>query len=170
MLYKRKNIRVNLLYATVVLLAVFLYGSPHINISIKSASPFIFLPLIVAFSTFFEIWQSVAAGLLLGSVADSVSSKGFCANTIVLFCFAVFVCLGTKSLFNKNIKAVVAVCFSLSVIYFLLFWLFFLCGAMTFRENGEYLLLYAFPSALYSTVFVIPLFYLFRYFETLKNK
>ena len=145
-------------------------GNDIVDISIKNATPLLALPLLCGFSIFSSVEAAVVAGLLSGIMLDSVSMNTFCFNAIVFLILGVFVSLASNTLFNKNLKAAAALSLIISSAYFVLYWLCFAAVGTGIRNSLIYLLQYGLPSAVYSSVFIFPFYFIFRYFDKIKNK
>lgn len=141
-----------------------------IDISIKNATPLVLLPLVTAFSIFNSAGKSAFAGFIVGACLDSVQTGAYCFNTITFLIIAVLVYLISNNLFNKNIQSAVAVSLIMSALYFVLKWALFFTAGHSAQDSLTYLLGYAFPSAVYSAVFILPLYYLYRFFDRLANE
>lgn len=148
--------------------AIIFYGG-GIDISIGHAYPFIILALLVAFSVFAKVSHAAVAGLISGAFIDSVSTGSYCFNSIALLLLAVGACLLSANVFNKNLKAVFALCFLSAVVYYLFYWLVFIAFSVKGNENIEYLLRYALPSALYTSFFAIPFYLIYKHWNKIKN-
>lgn len=161
-----------LFFANVIIFAavIFCDTSQIIDLSIKTASPMILIPLLCSFAFFSDLKRCVIAGLIAGAFVDSISYKSYCFNTILLMLIAVAVCLAANNLFNKNIRAALVVTFAASAIYFLLLWLFFYCIGSDIQSSLGYLLKYALPSTVYSTVFIFPFYYMYKRFKKIKEQ
>lgn len=167
----RKKHHPMLILATVLIFcaAILIDTSEIINLSIKTATPMILLPLLCAFSFFSEIRYCVIVGLISGAFVDSISSKSYCFNTILLMIIAVSVCLCANNLFNKNIRAAFVLTLLASIIYFILLWFFFYSFGSDIESSIGYLLKYALPSAIYSTLFAIPFYFIYKAFNKINE-
>ncbi len=139
-----------------------------IDISIKNATPFLILPLLTAFSFYHSFAMSAITGFLCGAFIDSVASGSYCFNSLALMLIAAAVSLLSDTLFNKNIFAATVLSLTVSALYFIALWVFFHAVNRSVQDSLWYLLGYGLPSALYSSVFVIPLFYFYRFLENKK--
>lgn len=157
--------------ATFLLFSVvyLLHTSPYINLSISTATPMLFLPLITAIAIFSTFWGGVCAGLAAGVLLDSVSTSFHCFNTIIFLVIAVSVWLLANNLFNKNIGAAFTLALISAALYKLLWWLFNYFFVLDIKESFALLLQYALPSAFYSAVFIVPLFYIYRWLNKIKS-
>jgi len=169
MLEKKRHPGIVLSNIALFFVCILLYGSTEIDLSIMNAYPFVLLALLAAYSVFAEISFAAAAGFISGAFIDSVSGGGHCFNTIVFMFLAVSVCLLANNVFNKNLKAVITLCFLSAVAYFFLYWIAFIAFSLNTDENTNFLLRYAIPSAVYTTFFVISFSFLYKFFNQKRN-
>lgn len=149
--------------------AFIIHYTDIIDISIKNAEPLIIIPLLTAFSMFSSAGISAAVGFLIGVLMDSSASGAVCFNTAALMISAAMVSVFAERLFNRNIRSAILLCVFVSLIYFLMRWAIFYAFLEEARDNLTYLLSYAFPSVLYTNIFIFPFYYLYRYFYRLVN-
>ncbi len=144
--------------AMFALLILFHYSGA--NIKILDANPMGVLALLVAFIMFAGELTGVLTGALIGILLDSVASTPIGFNTITLTLISLLAALVSHYLFNRNLKSALALCLLCSVLYFAARWL--VCFAFSGDVAGSfnYLLRYGVGSAIYTTVFVIPFFYI----------
>lgn len=147
----------------VFFVVILLHTSEIADISIKTATPFLLLPLLTAFSVFAPMRHSVVAGFISGALIDSVSSRAYCFNTILFMLIAVSVCLAASNLFNKNIPSAIVLSLLVAGVYYVLLWIFFYSIPGSMEDSLGYLLKYALPSAVYSAAFIFPFYYLYRF-------
>ncbi len=140
-----------------------------VDISIKGATPFLILPLLTAFSFFHTFAVSAVTGFICGAFMDSVASGSYCFNSLALMLIAAAVSLFSETLFNRNIFAAVVLSLIASAVYFVALWVVFHAINRSVQDSLWYLLGYGLPSAVYSAVFVIPLFYLYRFIDNKKT-
>lgn len=169
MLAKKRHPFIFIINVLLFLSVILLGNNGVVDFSIKNATPFFVLPLLCAFAMFNSFEGSVAAGLLSGIIIDSVSVKTYCFNAIIFVVLSTFINLASNSLFNKNLKASIAVSVIVCFSYFIAYWLVFMAFGVGIENSLLYLLEYGIPSAVYSAVFVIPFYFLYRYFDKIKN-
>ena len=143
--------------------------SGAVDISIKTATPILLLPLLTAYAVFNPLTYCAIAGLVAGACLDSIANGAYCFNTIALFLLSVAVSLAANNLFNKNIRAATALSFITSGLYYLLLWLFFYAWNMPEGDSMRFLLSYALPSAVYTAIFIFPFYFIFKAFEKRKT-
>ncbi len=150
------------------LILAFAHNTGFRPFSIGNANPFSVFALLVAFSMFASEWSSCFAGLFLGMFMDAAASSGSIFNTIMFFITALFVSVTSRYFFNNNIRAAVVICLICSVLLFGVKWIIFYGFSLGVNESIAFLLKSALPSAVYTTVFIIPFYYfermLFKYF------
>ena len=129
--------------------------------SIVTANPFSVFALLIAFSMFATEWSSCFAGLFLGIFMDSGSANGSIFYTAVFFLSALFVTVASRHIFNNNLRAALILCLICSVLLFGVRWLIFYGLNLGAAESIAFLFKSALPSAVYTTVFIIP-FYFFE--------
>ena len=164
MLTKKRRPLVGLI-SFLIFSAVLILRPLEALISIKTAAPMLILPLLAAFSIFSSVYASAAVGFIAGACLDSVASGAYCFNTLTLMLLAVAVTLCANNLFNKNIRSAAVISLILSVVYFVLKWIIFYAVGADITNSMQYLLEYALPSAVYSSVFIFPFYFLYRKFE-----
>lgn len=151
-------------------LLIIFHTSELFDISIKTATPLLLLPLLTAFAIFEPVGASAAVGFITGAFLDSVADGSYCFNTLVLMLIGAFVSLFANNLFNKNIFAAAVLSLITCVIYYVLLWISFHLFGRTVYDSLAYLLSYAFPSAVYSAVFIFPFYFLYRHFNRIKTQ
>lgn len=166
---KKRHPWINFISFLLFFLAFIFNYTDIINISIKNAEPLIILPLLTAFSMFGGVGVSAAVGLITGIFMDSCASGAVCFNAAVLMLSAVAVSLLSERLFNRNIRSAVLLCVLVSLVYFLLRWAVFEAFTAGAQDNLTYLLSYAFPSMLYTDIFIFPFYFIYRHFYRLIN-
>ncbi len=163
MLKNKSSITVKIIIFAIFFAIIILHLGSAIDIGINNAVPFTVLPLLVAYSVFATPLKSFFVGLICGICIDSVAVGAYCFNALCLMLTALIVCLTANNLFNKNIWAALVISLVTAILYFTLNWLIFYMPALSAEENLTYILSYAFPSAVYTALFILPFYYLFRY-------
>ncbi len=169
----RRMIKFNSITATKVLTAIlfvfvclfFCIGT--IDLSIKNATPFTVLSLLTAYALFVSPTRSAVTGLAVGVFLDSTSGGTYCFNSVALMLISLFVCLIANNIFNKNLKASLVISLLASVTYFVLYWAIFYIIGCSLKESLTYLINFGLPSAVYTAVFILPFYYLFKFFQKL---
>ena len=170
MLYKKSHPVIAAISFLLFFVFIIQNSADTINFSIKGVIPFILLPLLTAYSIFGKIRNCALIGFVTGACVDSVASGSRCFNTIMLMLIATFVCLAANNLFNKNIYAALVISLITATVYFSFHWLVFHAVGSTVKQSLEFLLSYSLPAALYTSVFIIPFFYLYRHFDKIRNQ
>lgn len=160
--------------ATISFLLFFITFIVHytdsISISIKNAVPIIILPLLTAFAMFSSTSASAAVGLIIGICMDGAASGALCFNAVVLMLAAALVSVSANNLFNRNIRSALLLSVTVTLIYFVLRWVCFYAFSLSAGDNLTYLLSYAFPSVIYTNVFIFPFYFLYKHFDMLRNE
>ncbi len=166
---KKRHPFIFLINILIFLLIIVLSSIDSIDISIKNATPFLPLPLIAAFACFHSVEKSAVVGLITGICLDSIALNSYCFNAVAFLALGTFVALSGNTLFNKNIRASVAVSIIVCFVYFVFYWLCFMAFGTGIKNSLIYLLQYAVPSAAYSALFIFPFYYLYRFLNKYKG-
>lgn len=169
MLAKKRHPIIFIINILLFFAVIIFSGNDIIDISIKNATPFLALPLLCGFAIFSSFESAVIAGLLTGIMLDSVSLGSYCFNAMVFLILGAFISISSNTLFNKNIRAAIALSVIVCFIYFTAYWLVFEAFGKGLENSLIYLLQYAVPSAAYSAIFIIPFYYLYKHFDKIKN-
>ena len=145
-----------------MLTVLILFHYSGASISIGSANPMAALALVVAIIMFSGEIPGVLTGISLGVILDSVASTPIGFNTVTLTVISFAAALISHYLFNRNIKAALTLCLLCASAYFVARWLVGFAFAGDIKNSFKYLIRYAAPSALYTTLFMVPFFYIER--------
>ncbi|MBE6786994.1 MAG: hypothetical protein E7537_01445 [Ruminococcaceae bacterium] len=149
-------------------LAILFFYTDSFSISIKGTSVLLVLPILTAYSVFHSPLRSGVTGLICGVFMDACMVGSVCFNAIILFCIGVLVSVISNNLFNKNIQSATVLSLITSSIYFVFLWLVFHTANVSLSDNFMYLFNYAFPSAIFTAVFIFPFYYLYKHFNKLQ--
>ncbi len=158
-------------FATVIgLLAFFCRYTELVAIKVGDASSFMLLPLVVAVAIFYGEITAMFFGLGFGFLADTVASSSYCFNTLFL-CFAGLIAgVLSEYVFNRNLQAAAALSVIAAFVYFGLKWVFFFLFPDV-QGKIYFLLQYSLPSAFYTSVLIIPIYFAEKFFANkYKNK
>ena len=147
--------------------SILFFYTDSLSISVRGVSPLLILPIMTAFSLFHSPVICAMAGLICGVFMDACMVGSFCFNAIALLCIGVLVSVTSNNLFNKNIQSATVLSLITSGSYFILLWIFFHTDNVSLPDNLGYLLKYAFPSAIFTAVFIFPFYYLYKHFHKL---
>ena len=150
--------------------AFIIHYTDSISISIKNAVPIIILPLLTAFAMFSSPAASAAVGLITGICMDGAASGALCFNAAVLMLAAALTSVCANNLFNRNVRSALLLSVIVTLVYFVLRWACFYAFSLSARDNLTYLLSYAFPSVIYTNIFVFPFYFLYKHFNMLRNE
>ena len=151
------NLVVNL--SLFAVLFIFHY-SGLFTIDILGAKPIIPLSLLVAVCMFRSELSASLIGMILGFFMDSTSNHSSCFYTISFFLIGFSVAFTVHFFFNKNIRAALALSFIAGVLIFIARWAFIHINIDGIVSSIDYLLRYALPSAVFTSLFVIPFYYI----------
>lgn len=135
---------------------------PFLSLKIATATPCLLLPALLVTACFLREWTGFWAGLLSGIALDTVVNGSNIFNTLTLTVLGVAAGLIFRFFMNRNIKAIIIAGGAFSFIYYLLKW-FFLDLLSGDASWAALLFKYHIPSALYTALFTIPLFFLVRW-------
>lgn len=155
-----------LIFFTVILL----HYTDLCSINIGRATLLLILPLMTAFSLFHSPIACALTGLFAGIFMDACTIGSYCFNAIILLCIGTFVSVSSNNLFNKNLPSAMVLSLITSAVYFIMQWIVFHTDNVTLDDSLIYLLRYAFPSAVLSAVFIIPLYYLYKHFHKISSE
>lgn len=150
------------LFATILFFDI----NAKIDITIRNATPLIIIPLLTAFSVFYSLEAAVVAGLFSGAMLDCVMAGSYCFNTVSLFIMGAVVNLAANNLFNKNMRGVAALTLITAVLYFVVYWLTFFAFQVSMKNSLIYLMSYGLPSAVYSSAFIFPFYWIYKRLES----
>ncbi len=151
-------------------LSILFFYTDSLNISINGVSPLLIIPILTAFSLFHSPIKCAVTGLLVGIFMDACMVGSYCFNAIALLCIGVFVAVSSNNLFNKNVQSATVLSLITSTVYFVFQWIFFHTNNVGLTDNLMYLLKYAFPSAIFTAVFIYPFYYLYKHFHKLQTE
>lgn len=155
---KRNILIVSVNVVTLFLLFVLRY-SGLLVLNIGQAVPVTLIPFVAAIAFFFGEWVGFAVGFAAGTLMDSAVVGAACFNTLTLMAVGLICGLLSTYYLNKNFKTTLCLSFGSTVFYFLLrYFVFFLIKGIP--VGGQALFTYAIPSIVYTTVLIIPFYFL----------
>ena len=151
------------IWVSVIAFFLFLLESTGIvSFSMGRANPIILIPLLVAVSMAAREWIGLIFGAVFGILLDTVGYEKFCFNMIMLVIIGCLCGLLCSFYVNDNIYAAVVLFFFANLFYFTVRWFFFFVCAGK-GEALTYFTKYCFPSIIYSTVLIVPFYFLIKY-------
>ena len=162
---KPKHPFIILLNILIFFIPLLFYYTGIFTLTIKNITPLLVLPILTSFSIFASPLKSAFVGLICGIFMDSCAIGSHCFNAILLLLIGTAVSVASNNIFNKNIFSAIVLSLITSAVYFILQWVIFHTRAVSMNDSLIYLLKYAFPTAIYTAVFILPFYYLFRYFN-----
>ncbi|MBR4909959.1 MAG: hypothetical protein IKZ47_01385 [Clostridia bacterium] len=158
----RKALLIALLNAAIFfILLLFHYSGASIKIA--GANPISALALLVAVIMFSSELTGVCAGILTGIVMDGVAATPAGFNTVVLMLLSFAAAILSHYIFNRNVQSAATLCLLFTVVYYIARWLVTFAFAGDLEGGFNYLIVTAAPSAVYTTLFIIPFYYLQKY-------
>ncbi len=170
MLKKKNHYGIIALNFLMFFLSLTLFGGSGISLKLFGAVPIIVLSLLTAYCSFNSLTASAVVGVVTGTVLDSTSADSYCFNTLALLIFAVAANLLADHVFNRNFKATAVLCFFLTGLYYIFYWLFFIAFSIDLKGSVTYLLRWALPSCLYTAVLTVPFYFIYKHFKKLKEE
>lgn len=153
------------LYCTLGLNCFFLLilqRTPGLSLKIGTATPVLLIPMIVAVACFLREWTGFWFGLVCGIALDVFVEGSRCFHTVSFLLIGTLAGLLYHYIFNRNIKSAIIGGVIFSFMFCILRWLY-LC---VFKGDSSALIMlarYEVPSALYTSLFIIPFFYYTRW-------
>ena len=164
MLKKERHIGIFFINLAIFILLLLLHFSGITNIKISGASLMLVLPMLTAFSMFFDELYAAFTGLAVGICMDAFTSGTYCFNALSLMLLGLAVSFTAHYLFNRNIRSALVLSFFYCAVYYFFRWLCFYAFDSGVEDSFIYLFRYGFPSAVYSALFVVPFYFLERFF------
>lgn len=166
---KNKHWGIRILCFVMFFFSLTLFGGSGFSLTLWGISPILVLSLLTVFSSHSSVTATVIVSLVCGIVTDSVSTEGYCFNTIAFLILGLSANLLAEYVFNRNLKATVTLCFILTLIYYLAYWVIFSAFVLSSSESMRYLLQWCLPSALYTALLTIPFYFIFEKFRKIKE-
>lgn len=167
---KRKPVWTSIISFLLFFFCFILHYTDSFDISIRHAAPLALVPLLAAYSMFAPVGASAALGLIIGICMDGCAAGGAaCFNSAVMLVIAVSVSVTAENLFNRNMRSAFLLSVLASLFYYTVRWAVLYAFSAGARNSLTYLLSYAFPSSVYTSLFIFPFYFLFKYFDKLKN-
>ncbi len=156
-----ENVKRNTLQAVCFALLIFLlYIFTYTDIVSLRIGNAILMPLIapiIVIGMNYGEWAGFWSGLVVGIFCDAVGAKVSCFNTLFLLIIGCAAGVLIKYYLNRNILTSLVLSLAASILYFSVY---FLLHYFTGEAQGfKYLLFYALPSAIYTAIFMLPVFY-----------
>lgn len=149
------HISISLVFALLYLVQYSFRLVPKIN----GATALLLVPAVIAVGARLGEWCGFTYGLIFGFLLDSISADTVFFSTVCLALIGFFSGFLISHLFNRNIISVIILGLGGCLAFFtfkLFIYIFKDCGGI-----WDYFIHHSLPSAIYSFVFTVPLFYLF---------
>ena len=125
--------------------------------SVKAAVISFFL-----FSLLFLLHYSDVISISIKTATPIILLPLLCAFSMFSTPAAALISAFSSRLFNRNLRSAALLSFLLTLIYFILRWLIFYAFTVGAQDNLTYLLHYAFPSVVYTNIFIFPFYFLYK--------
>lgn len=169
-MHKKKHPFITLFKILIFSLTLIFHYANLFTLTINGISPLLILPIIIAFSLFHSPMRSALVATACGIFMDACVVGAFCFNAVILLVIATFVSVSSSNIFNKNIQSASMLSLICCGFYFILLWLCFHNNNVTLDDSLIYLLKYALPTAVFSAVFIVPFYYIFKSFNKITSK
>ncbi len=137
----------------------FLQSSTEIIPEILGVRPNPAFILLLLFAMFGGEWAGILGGLALGIATDVISAAPDGFNALFMMAAGLIAALLSIYLFNHRLPAAMVLCGSAAAIYYIALWLVQVVPR-GFDGAWLYLARYSLPQAVYSFLFVFPLWWL----------
>ena len=164
MLKKERHIGIFFINLAIFILLLLMHFSGITDIKIYGASLMLILPMLTAFSMFFDALYAAFTGLTVGICMDAFTSGTYCFNALSLMLLGLAVSFTAHYLFNRNIRSALVLSFFCCAVYYFFRWLCFYAFDSGSKDSFLYLFRYGFPSAVYSALCIVPFYFLERFF------
>ncbi len=161
----RKHPTITVINILIFFALLLFYYTGILPLTVKGVTPLLILPLLTAYSIYHSPIASALTGAACGIFMDSIALGSYGFNAVVLLILGTLVAIAANNLFNKNIFAATVLSLITCIVYFILQWAFFNTDNVSLNDSLIYLLKYALPTSVYSAVFILPFYYLYRYFD-----
>lgn len=162
MLFHIKHPYKKLLHFAMFAVLFLLHFTGNQFLTLRSASPFLMLPLLTAYSMFKDELNASVIGAVAGAFIDSVSNTPSCFHTVVFFLFCFATSFVSKYLFNINYRSAIVLSVLGSAFYYLARWLVCYAFSTPITDSLIYIFEYALPSIVFNAVFVLAFFFIER--------
>ncbi len=146
-------------YILFSVLFIFLQSSGLCTLQIGTMSALLVLPCVAYGGFYFGCYTGALIGFLLGVLTD-VFSEPFIFNAVALTLIGFACGLVMMYLFNRNLAAACVLSFAVSLVYFFAKWL--ITYAFVDPTPAFILFRYSLPSALYTGVVGVALYFVIR--------
>ncbi|MBE6728981.1 MAG: hypothetical protein E7568_01960 [Ruminococcaceae bacterium] len=158
-MFSEKKYAFPLIESILAFVIFLLHYTGLLDLTVYTASPFILLPLCIAIAVFRGELAGLIFGLVIGVACDACASSTTCFNSVTLMLTGFLVGILSKHIFNKNFKGTFALALLSCAVYFAAKW--FIFYLLPDVQGKIYFLLYhSLTSAFYTTLFIIPFYYL----------
>lgn len=158
---KRTVVSVTVYTALFSLLYILTYSSAF-SLKIANASPMPMVALVAVIAFYHGEWVGFSTGLVFGIFCDAVAGNTMCFNTVILMLIGCAAGVLVTQILNKSLYSLIMLTLFMSGIYFLMKYVFFYL-AQGNPDATRYLIFYAVPSAVYTAIFSVPIYYIGKF-------
>ena len=134
---------------------------PGLSLTLFGITPILLIPALMAGAMFFKESYALITGVYVGVLLDSTTATGF-FNTatfaVIGFCAGIL----ATHLLNKNLRAAALLTLIMSFVYYFAKWFFYILLGNE-PQKMAYLFQISIPSCVYTTLYIIPFYFLFRF-------
>ena len=134
---------------------------PGLSLTLFGITPILLIPALVAGAMFFKEIFGMIAGIYVGVLLDSAAATGF-FNTALFTLLGAITGIVAVHLLNRNLRAAVVLTLIISFLYYFSKWFFYILFGNE-PQKLDYLLQITIPSCIYTAIFIIPFYFLFRF-------
>ena len=134
---------------------------PGLSLTLFGITPILLIPALIAGAMFFKETFSLIMGIYVGVLLDSTTATGF-FNTAVFTVIGLAAGILASHLLNQNIRAAALLSLIMSFVYYFAKWFFYILIGNE-PQKLEYLFQISIPSCIYTAIFIIPFYYLFKF-------
>lgn len=146
---------------SVVMLLLFLWQStPRLLPEILGVTPIFMLPLLASVGVMAGEYASGLFGFFIGLLMDVYVTPSICFNLIAMTVIGILCGLLARALKFKSFFSALVLCVISSVIYYLAYWLVY--RVILSGDTAYYLLSYSLPALIYTTLTIIPIFFIVK--------
>ena len=166
---KKRHWGIKILCFIMFFLSLTLFGGSGFSLALWGVSPILVLSLLTVYASHSSVTLTVTVSIICGIVTDSVSTEGYCFNTIAFLILGLLANLLVEHVFNRNLRATITLCLILTLVYYLAYWVVFSAFVLAASESMRYILQWCFPSAIYTALLTIPFYFIFEKFKKIRE-
>ena len=134
---------------------------PGLSFTLFGITPILLIPALMAGAVYFKENFSLIMGIYVGVLLDSTTATGF-FNTATFTVIGFLAGILATHLLNQNLRAAALLTLIMSFLYYFAKWFFYIFLGNE-PQKLAFLLQISIPSCIYTTLYIIPFYYLFRF-------